>query len=65
MIVVDGAETEREMAERHVREVAAHVARQREIVKRLPPSGEVAEIARTLLAEHEEMLSLMLSLGVV
>ncbi len=51
-------ESEREMVERHVREAEAHVVRQREIVERLPPSGEVAEMARTLLAEYEATLNL-------
>jgi hypothetical protein len=51
-------ETETETVERHVREAEEHVARQREIVNRLPPSGEVAEMARSLLVQYEEALSL-------
>ena len=58
MTFADDTGTEREMVERHVREGAAHVARQREIVERLPASGEVAEIARVLLAEFEATLGL-------
>ncbi|EYD76998.1 hypothetical protein Rumeso_01408 [Rubellimicrobium mesophilum DSM 19309] len=51
-------ETEIEMARRHVREGEEHVARQREIIDRLPSTGEVAEIARTLLADYEDSLAL-------
>jgi hypothetical protein len=51
-------ESELERVERHVREGEVHVARQREIVDRLAPSGEVAGIARTLLAEFEDTLDL-------
>ena len=50
-------ETEIEMVQRHVREREEHVARQREIVERLPPSGEVAEMAHALLAELEKTLA--------
>jgi len=42
------------MVERHVREGEEHVARQRGLVDRLSSSGEVAGIARTLLAEFED-----------
>jgi hypothetical protein len=58
MTLADKAETEREMVERHIREGEAHVARQREIVERLPPTGEVADMARTLLANYQETLNL-------
>lgn len=50
------SETEIEMVRRHVREGEEHVVRQREIVHRLPQSGEVAEIARALLVEFEKSL---------
>ena len=56
--MTDPEEPELELARRQVREAEEHVARQREIVDRLPPSGEVAEIARTLLADYEETLAL-------
>ncbi len=49
-------ETDLERIERHVQEGEEHVARQREIVDRLPPSGEVTEMARTILAEYEAAL---------
>ena len=52
------AEAELEMAARHVREGEEHVTRQREIVDQLPASGEVADMARMLLAEYEETLDL-------
>ncbi len=58
ILAEDRSETEREMVERHVREGQEHVARQREIVERLPVSGEVAEMARSLLVEYEETLAL-------
>ncbi len=54
----DKTETERERAERHVREAEEHVARQQEIVERLPPTGDVADLARSLLVEYEETLAL-------
>jgi hypothetical protein len=50
-------ETELEMVQRHVREGEEHVARQREIVGRLPPSNEIAGIARALLTEFEDTLA--------
>ncbi len=56
--MIDTNETEMETVERHIREAEDHVARQREIVDRLPPTGEVAEMARSLLAQYEEALSL-------
>ena len=56
--MIGTSETEIEMVERHVREAEEHVARQREIVDRLLPSGEVAEMARSLLIQYEETLSL-------
>ena len=51
-------ETELGMVQWHIREGEEHVARQREIVERLPPSGNVAEMARSLLAEFETTLEL-------
>jgi hypothetical protein len=56
--MIDTNQTEIETVERHIREAEDQVARQREIVDRLPPSGEVAEMARSLLAQYEEALSL-------
>ena len=56
MIGTDNNEIE--TVERHIREAEEHVARQREIVDRLPSSGEVAELARSLLVQYEEVLSL-------
>ncbi len=58
MTLADEAETKLEQIERQVRDAEEQVARQREIVERLPPSGEVAAMARTLLAEYEEALRL-------
>ncbi len=55
--MIDTNQTEIETVERHIREAEDQVARQREIVDRLPPSGEVAEMARSLLAQYEEALS--------
>lgn len=49
-------EAEIEMVRRHVCEGEEHVTRQRDIVARLPPSGDLAEIARALLPEVEESL---------
>jgi hypothetical protein len=54
----DTDESDLEMVRRHVREGEEHVARQREIVERLSSSGELAEIARTLLADYEKTLAL-------
>ena len=56
--MIDTNETEMETVERHIREAEDQVARQREIVDRLPPSGEVAEMARSLLVQYEEALNL-------
>jgi len=56
--MIDTNGTEIETVERHIREAEDQVARQREIVDRLPPSGEVAEMARSLLVQYEEALSL-------
>jgi hypothetical protein len=50
-------ETEIEMAERHIREGEEHVAHQLDILARLPPSGELTEIARKSLADSEENLA--------
>ena len=53
-VMAHPGETELETVRRHVREGAEHIARQREIVDRLPPKGEVAEMARALLAEYKK-----------
>ena len=57
VLVTRSSETELEMIQRQVRKAEEHVARQREIVSRLPPSGDIAEMARALLAELEESLT--------
>ena len=47
-------ETELEMTRRHIREGAEQIARQREVLSRLRPRSEVANIARSVLAQLEE-----------
>ena len=56
--MTDADETEIEMVRRHIVEAEEHLARQREIVDRLPPSGGITELARSLLVQYEETLSL-------
>ena len=51
-------ESELEMTRRHVQEAQEHIARQHEILDRLPDTGALADMARTLLAEYEETLAL-------
>ncbi len=48
-------ETDIEMVQRHVREGEGQVARQRELVDSLPLESELAETARALLAQFEDM----------
>ena len=50
-------ETAVEMTRRQILADEEMVARQRVIVQRLPPSGELAEIGRAYLAELEESLA--------
>lgn len=50
-------ETTVEMTRRQILADEEMVARQRVIVQRLPPSGELAEIGRAYLAELEEGLA--------
>ena len=50
-------ETAVEMTRRQILADEEMVARQRAIVQRLPPSGELAEIGRAYLAELEEGLA--------
>ena len=56
--MTDTEETELDTVRRHVQEAEDHVARQREIVDRLPPTGDLADIARALLADYEAALAL-------
>ncbi|MDP3491886.1 MAG: hypothetical protein Q8R82_02140 [Hyphomonadaceae bacterium] len=48
-------ETELEMVQRHVREGAAHVIRQTELVAKLELDGHDATAAQSLLSTFEEM----------
>ena len=50
------SETEIERAARRVREDEEHLLRQREIVDRLGPEGELAAVAWELLASYEQIL---------
>ena len=49
-------ETDLEMAERHVREAEARVARQRRIVEYQRASGEVSSLSEEILEEFERAL---------
>jgi hypothetical protein len=48
---------ELEMAERHIREGEAHVARQREIISELSQDGHATHRAQALLAIFEQTLA--------
>jgi hypothetical protein len=48
-------ETELQMVQRHVREGAVHVARQREIVAQFHANGNPTELAEKLLAGFQGM----------
>ena len=50
----DPDEDETETTRRHIREGAEQIARQREVLSRLRPRSEVANIARSVLAQLEE-----------
>lgn len=50
-------ETDREMAERHVREAENHVARQSEVVEQLRIDGHDTKLAEELLVQFEAVLA--------
>lgn len=52
---MQNGETEFEMVQRHVREGAAHVARQQEIVDQFRANGNPTELAEKVLADFREM----------